>query len=272
MKAIKSVNQALRMLYPNEPYFTFAIRAAYDDVMHRHYKGTLNLYREERRRRVLGVDNANLPELSRLLGSYIDYHREPFTSWKEDFEKLYHKIEECDSKHLPDDHISLDQVVAVAISSTYGLYVTQNAYLWSKSAFGDIRKSKGNDSYVYAHTHMLLDNKINGQSLAGLLKNPSATEIYRITFTLFHDGNYNRVIHATSTPDDRTLVAAHTLWYVKEEERFHVERPGMAPALIIPRRYSFIEYNDRLKYSLYSAQGVLCGTEKIIKNKSLVSW
>lgn len=269
MKAIQYAEKALRLLYPHESTLFGPLHAAYDDVMCRHYKGTLDMYREERRQRVCGVDNANLPELSKLLGSYIGNHREPLTSWKEDFEKLYHEIEKCNAKEItsPDNFLSFDQIVSIVVSSLYGLPVPYSGFLHTRKEFGDIKYPTGSYSYVYAHTHFALDNRMTGQSLVNLLKSPSATEIYRNIFRIDPDGNYNRVMHATATPDDRTLVSGHTLWHVKEEHPFYVERPGMAPTMIIPRTFCFVDYNSRLKYDKESAVGKLCRTTTEFKHR-----
>jgi len=274
MKAVKCAHAALRARYPREPNFQECVRAAYDDVMRQHYNGELLHIRNARRNRVCGVDNVNIPTFSKLLGSYIGNHREVFTTWKEDFKNLYHEVEEADFKHLeknstPQNRISFDQVVSMVIASMYGFSVARQAYMWSRTPFGDIQFTKGDASYVYAHTHLSLDNKTTGMGMVNMMKSPFATEIYRNTFTLYPDGDAYNVMHAMTAPDDRTLVAGHTLWYVKEQEHFYVERPGMAPAMIIPRLYTFVEYNDRLQYASHeTSRGKLCQTKKSLWKNS----
>jgi hypothetical protein len=234
---MKSINYALALCkrYPHEPNFQETMRAAYADVMRKHFNGDLEKYRDERRARVRGVESCNLSEMSNLLG-------------RKEYKALYREIEITASKLFSDnpEYISLDQVVAAVISFMCGLPATRKAHLWTRSAFGDIHASVGDSSYVYAHTHFSLDNKRNGDSLVKLMKNPSATEIYRNVFTLYFDGSVNAK-HVMTSADDRTLVAGHTLWRVQEQDCFYVQRPNMAPVLVLPRSYSFVAYNDQLK-------------------------
>lgn len=238
--------------------------------MRKHYNGNLESYRSERRRRVFGDENKNLPELTRLLGSYIGNHQQIFTTWKEDFEKLYHTIEAHNSPiskqsatAADPNYLSFDQIIAMAISSTCGLPVTRRGDVWTRTPFEDnhISFTSCGDSYLYAHTHFSLDNKKFGLSFSKIM-DPSLTKVYRNVFTLYPDGDYSKVSHATATADDRTLVAGHTLWRVKEEEPYDLVRPGLPPAIAIPRLYYFLEYNNRLRYLRDSPRGMLCSVKK----------
>lgn len=163
---------------------------------------------------------------------------------KTNFQTAYYIIEDME-KHFSNMDITYDTIVSSIIALMDDTSYVRKGYFWSDIPFHGFmltRTEKINATFLYAHTHFVLDNEDYGKSFNDVTRHSTKRNIYKNTFEITND-NFGLSNFALELSKDQTLFAGHTIWRVQE----HIPYVDINSQLLVnSSTFTFVENNNRV--------------------------